>query len=1067
MKKKLLLASSIATLIILGLVFQTNSKSLNEIDTLREKHISFLDNSPFKETQKLTKSERKANGLPPNSYNEMMWDLTMDPATGKPEKERLFALQETLSEQFNRVPGENTNSWEERGPDNVGGRTRAIMYDPNDGANGYKRVFAGGVSGGLWVIDDITNAASTWTEVGIPQNLAITCITYDPNDTDIFYVGTGESYVGGDVNGNGVWKSTDGGASWFHVFGGTTGATVFQADAVVTVNSPGSIAGDVPAILATAFGGQLGSPVTGNLVLVEDGTGADVNDACEALTNGAAINGNIAVIRRGSCNFDDKINKAQAAGAIAVIMVNNIAGLPISMGGDDATITIPSVMISRDEGNAIIAELGGGVNATMELSGATFSGTNVPGVHHINDIRVRDNGGVSEVYMAASSTVYADGNPRNWFGIEDFGLYKSIDAASAVWTKMNIGTTSGGTGYEPNDIEIAIDNSIYIGTETNPFGQGGGAVLKSTDGTTFTTGYTRISGGVEVGGRTQIAVSGTDAGKVYILMTQNTGNALWLGLESGGFGGRSPATKNQPQDVDTSARLVDDFTGGQGFYDLLLEVDPTDDTVVYVGGIDLFRSSDAGLNWDQISKWSNNNALAGLGVSLVHSDQHILTFNPSNANLGVFGNDGGVYYSNTLSGSSSNTSAISARNNNYNTLQFYKGAIGQEVASEKLLAGAQDNANQLINNASPGIGSSSDIANGGDGAYVFIDRDNEFMISSFVFNVYRYHNYTSGGQIYTIANNQADGAFINPAALDSDNNKLYAEGTTGGTTYQIYRYNISPGSATRTVLTNALLTRSATAFKPSTFTTTTLFVGQNDGTLLKLLNANAAPTWSTITGPDFVGSISCIELGATENDIFVTFYNYGVKSIFYSDDGGTTWSNKEGNLPDIPVRAILQNPLNAEEVIVGTDLGVWATKDFSSTNPTWYQSQDGMKDVVVTSFDLRTADNTVLASTYGRGMFTGTFDATASGLSVDDFTQNNLIKIYPTVSNGEITIAPTSEVRAGALNIFDINGREVHASNLDFATGANQRLTLNLSSGVYIVKFTANDVQSSQKIIIE
>ena len=203
------------------------------------------------------------------------------------------------------------------------------MYDPNDNTN--KRVFAGGVSGGLWVNEDITNASSAWVEVGIPQNLAISCITYDPNDTTTFYVGTGESYVSGDVNGNGVWKSEDGGATWSHVFGGTTGPLVFSANAILDVSTPANISGEYPVILATAFGGQLGSPVTGDLVLVDDGSG-DTDDGCQTLTNGAALAGKIAVIRRGDCAFVDKINNAQDAGAIAVIMVNNIGGYPISMG---------------------------------------------------------------------------------------------------------------------------------------------------------------------------------------------------------------------------------------------------------------------------------------------------------------------------------------------------------------------------------------------------------------------------------------------------------------------------------------------------------------------------------------------------------------------------------------------------------------------------------------------------------------------------------------------------------------------------------------------------------------
>ena len=116
-------------------------------------------------------------------------------------------------------------------------------------------------------------------------------------------------------------------------------------------------------------------------------------------------------------------------------------------------------------------------------------------------------------------------------------------------------------------------------------------------------------------------------------------------------------------------------------------------------------------------------------------------------------------------------------------------------------------------------------------------------------------------------------------------------------------------------------------------------------------------TKEIISGNDFVGSISDIEFGENENEIFVTFYNYGVKSIYYSSDGGQNWQNKEGNLPDIPVYNILQSPLDSDEVIIGTELGVWYTDNFSSNNPTWSQANAGMKDLRVTEMDLRKGDN--------------------------------------------------------------------------------------------------------------
>lgn len=1025
------------------------------MEKLRTQHLAFLNNNPFKETLQLSKEERKAKGIPPNKYMEEQWILTMDPSDGKPHPERLFETQKNLN--ANRLPGENTNNWEERGPDNVGGRTRAVMFDPNDATN--KRVFAGGVSGGLWVNNDITDANSAWSLVGIPQNLAVSCITYDPNNTNTFYVGTGESYVQGSVNGDGVWKSTDAGATWTHVFGGISGPTTFEANAILTVNSPGGIAGDYAAILTTAFGTGLDTPVTGNIVLVDDGTG-NTDDGCEPLTNGAAISGNIAVVIRGDCNFTDKVQNAETAGAVAVIVVNNVNGPPIPMGAgtNPPTIGIPSIMISKNDGTTIINQLANGVNATMQLSGSPYTGNYVvPGVQHINDIVVRNNGGTSEIFVAAGESFYANSTPSSaLLGGLDYGVYKSVDNGS-TWNKLTLPDTPQGDAYSPNDIEIAADNKVWIGTLGNIYGNGGGTVLSSDDGgSTFTVRHT-----ITNGRRTEIAVSGTNSGTVYALTQVRTLNAAgtdfiapYIALQYSTSEFRRTTNLQQPNDADPNIPS-DDFTRTQAWYDLTLEVDPTDDSVLYVGGIDLFKSSDTGVNWSQISHW-----YGGYGYQEVHSDQHAVSFGNNDATKLLFSNDGGVYYS------SNSGTTISARNKNYNTLQFYKGAIGSDPAAEKLLAGAQDNGSLLMNNATAGINSSTEIS-GGDGAYVFIDKDNEYMITSYIYNAYYYKSYTTGSTVYTIANDQSNGSFINPAALDSENNVLYANGSTSST-YQIFRYTLGANSASKSILSNALMDRAKpTAFKPSTFTNTMLFVGTADSKLLKLTNATSAnPTWTDISGPDFFGSVSCVELGDTENDIYVTFYNYGVTSIYYTNDGGVTWQNKEGNLPDIPVRAILQNPLNANEVIVGTDLGVWATPNFNDANPTWYRSQNGMKDVIVTSFDLRSADNTVLASTYGRGMFTGKFTADASGLLVNDFVKNDLIKIYPTVSDGNITISSISDVREGKIAVYDINGKKVHSSKINFDNGLEQGLSLNLSAGMYVVKFSANNLQSSHKIII-
>ena len=150
------------------------------------------------------------------------------------------------------------------------------------------------------------------------------------------------------------------------------------AKPVLRVNSPAAIDGDYEAGTAT-FGPKLTSPgVTQAVVLVNDGVGT-ASDGCEALINGASVNGKIALIDRGTCGFAQKVKNAQNAGAIGVIIADNVAGCPPSgLGGVDPTITIPSVRITLADGNTLKANLPG-VNATLtrdptRLAGADASG---------------------------------------------------------------------------------------------------------------------------------------------------------------------------------------------------------------------------------------------------------------------------------------------------------------------------------------------------------------------------------------------------------------------------------------------------------------------------------------------------------------------------------------------------------------------------------------------------------------------------------------------------------------------------------------------------------------------
>jgi hypothetical protein len=165
--------------------------------------------------------------------------------------------------------------------------------------------------------------------------------------------------------GNVVWDGPVA-TSWSHIYLG--GAPI------MAVNSPPALPSKIP-VGTAAFGPSLTETgVTGDIVLVDDGTGT-TTDACEAIVNGAQVSGNIALIDRGSCTFVSKAQAAQAVGAIAVVIANNVAATdPISLGGTDPTITIPVVSITLADGNAIKAELGTGVNVTLQLDPDQLAG---------------------------------------------------------------------------------------------------------------------------------------------------------------------------------------------------------------------------------------------------------------------------------------------------------------------------------------------------------------------------------------------------------------------------------------------------------------------------------------------------------------------------------------------------------------------------------------------------------------------------------------------------------------------------------------------------------------------
>ncbi|MFA8300802.1 MAG: T9SS type A sorting domain-containing protein [Hyphomicrobiales bacterium] len=175
-----------------------------KISLLREKTNSI----PDKEFSKIPKLDK------PDMAALRDYLSTADPNTDKVPIEKLIRTHKHLKHKRS----EKDLDWNIISS-NMGGRIRAVMFDPNDESN--KRAFAGSVTGGLWVNEDITSKDSPWEPVNdFLPTLSISSLQYDPNNTKVMYMGTGEAqtariiYRESSGVGMGLFKSIDGGETW-------------------------------------------------------------------------------------------------------------------------------------------------------------------------------------------------------------------------------------------------------------------------------------------------------------------------------------------------------------------------------------------------------------------------------------------------------------------------------------------------------------------------------------------------------------------------------------------------------------------------------------------------------------------------------------------------------------------------------------------------------------------------------------------------------------------------------------------------------------------------------------
>jgi photosystem II stability/assembly factor-like uncharacterized protein len=573
------------------------------------------------------------------------------------------------------------------------------------------------------------------------------------------------------------------------------------------------------------------------------------------------------------------------------------------------------------------------------------------------------------------------------------------------------------------DIEFKPGNStvLYAAKQES---NGGSSVYRSTNGGAT---WDNISSGMS-GSRYRPLIAVTPANPNVIYAVFSASDYSYHGLyKSSDSGDNWIEQSNSPNIL---GRQTDGTsTGGQSWYDLSLGVAPNNENLVYIGGINLWRSDDGGINWD-----IDASSGSGSNYSYMHVDQHAFEFNP-HTNIAYAGNDGGLYkYMETLNKWVDISDGLEIS-------QFYNLGLSKSNAN-RLVAGAQDNGTEMLTNTT------WDAIRGSDGLECAIDHyDDEIIYSESQYGGLK-KSYNGGNDWNNIKPVSYEGAWNTPYKMHASNNNLIVIGynevyrsSTGGATWDSISYN-EVGGTIRSI-----------ALAPSN---EDYIYAASYGKIV--VTKNAGLNWENIKPGLPYYNITDITV-ATNNPerAWVTFSDYNnTDKVYETNNAGNTWQNISGNnLPGLPVNCIVYQEGAKDDLYIGTDIGVYH-KD--NTMSEWESYNDGLPNVIVNELEIHYDNGAISAATFGRGVWESSLNTLSS--TNTNYAPKSECLIYPNPAKGKINIiANTENIH---VRIFCLSGQEI------IETRTKTINTENLKGGFYIVEVSNNlGLIKREKLVIE
>lgn len=438
---------------------------------------------------------------------------------------------------------------------------------------------------------------------------------------------------------------------------------------------------------------------------------------------------------------------------------------------------------------------------------------------------------------------------------------------------------------------------------------------------------------IGVSGNTLYACPVNEANLVPAIYKSTDGGANWA------------VTGGQPSNAN--------WTSSQGWYALSVVVNPANANQCIIGGLDNWKTTNGGTSWSNISTW------VGTFGQYAHADQHKAVW--YSGNKLIFGSDGGIFYS------ADGGTTIRDRNIGLRIKQFYSCAV-HPTNLNYFLAGAQDNGTHAFNAA--GLGATVEVK-GGDGGFVHIDQDQpQYQFTSTIYQ--KYYVSDDGGanwEPYELSYTNT-GEFINPTDYDNSTNIMYCANEAGS--YRRWLYPQLSSSYNEVVDINAMGTGRVEAVTVSPYIANRVYFGTDQGKVLYVDNANTVASGSagTLISNGLPNAFtSCVAIGSNSQNLMVSYSNYGVQHVWISRNGGASWANINGNLPDMPVRWCMFAPNDNNKAIIATETGVWLTQSINGIFTNWIPSP-GFPRVRTDMLQYRPADQLIAAATHARGLWT-------------------------------------------------------------------------------------------------